>query len=326
MDEQLLRYFSGELTAGERLEMIQRIENDSLLKAEFIRLQNLSAVTKLSFHLSDKEEGEKSYKKFTALLKRRVHRTLVLNILKYAAIAVILIASTVWTTIFLQDRNVDSTLNTLYVPAGQRARITLQDGTDVWLNAQSTLTYPSHFSRKNRTVEITGEAFFDVAKDAKRPFVVTTRDIKLHVLGTQFNVYAYPDAGFTQAILVEGSLRIVNNDNELEVVHLAANEQMVFRENEMTVHPMINPDHLLWREGIYAFDNEPLKNIIKKLQLYYDVKIIVEDPEIFNVRYTGKFRQRDGIDEILRIIQKIQPFKIERDTEKNTITLYAYEK
>ena len=89
----------------------------------------------------------------------------------------------------------------------------------------------------------------------------------------------------------------------------------------MNVSEISNPEHLLWKNGIYSFNNERLIVILEKLQLYYDVKIVVEDPEIFDVRYTGKFRQRDGIDEILRIIQKIQPFKIERDRDNNIITL-----
>ncbi len=320
MEEQLSKYFSGELTASERLEFIHRVENDSQLKAEFIRLQNLSAVSKLSSHPSDSKEGEENYKKFTVRIKQKARRTFAVNILKYAAIAVVLVASTVWATLFLQDRAVDSTLNTLYVPAGQRARITLQDGTEVWLNAQSTLTYPSHFSKKNREVDIVGEAFFDVAKD-KKPFIVSTQDIELQVLGTQFNVYAYPDADYIQTDLVEGSLRVVEKSNRNNMVLLTPSEQMVFKENKMMVSSLSNPARLLWREGIYSFENEPLRSIIDKLQLYYDVKIIVEDPEIFNVRYTGKFRQRDGIDEILRIIQKIHPFKIKKDTEINTITL-----
>ncbi len=321
MDEQLLRYFSGESTADERLELIHRVENDDRLKAEFIRLQNLTAVWKLSFLPPDNKEGEDNYKQFTIHAKQKARRSLALNILKYAAIVVILVASTVWTTLSLRDRDVDSTLNTLYVPAGQRAQITLNDGTEVWLNAQSTLRYPSHFSKKSRTVEITGEAFFDVAQEKKRPFIVSTQHIDMEVLGTQFNVYSYPDADYIQTDLVEGSVRVYQADDEKSSIILKPDEQVVIRGNQMTVSNTHNPEHMLWRNGIYAFSNERLIVIIEKLQLYYDVKIIVEDPEIFNVRYTGKFRQRDGIDEILRIIQKIQPFKIERDRENNIITL-----
>jgi ferric-dicitrate binding protein FerR (iron transport regulator) len=85
-----------------------------------------------------------------------------------------------------------------------------------------------------------------------------------------------------------------------------------------------NADYFLWKDGIYTFDNEKLIDIIKKLELYYDVTIKIEDPEIFDVRYTGKFRQRDGIEEILRIIQKIQKFNIHKDRENNIITLTKY--
>lgn len=321
MDEQLLRYFSGELTVGERLELIHRIENDSLLKAEFIRLQNLNAVWELSSRPTDRSEGIRHFKTFTSRIKRNGQRKLVTHIVKYAAIALVLVASTVWSTLYLLETATEPTTNTLYVPAGQRAQITLQDGTEVWLNAQSTLKYPSHFSKRSREVEITGEAFFDVAQEKKRPFIVSTQHIDMEVRGTQFNVYSYPDADYIQTDLVEGSVKVYQTDDKKSGIILKPNEQVIIRGNHMTVSNTYNPEHMLWRNGIYAFNNERLIVIIEKLQLYYDVKIVVEDPEIFNVRYTGKFRQRDGIDEILRIIQKIQPFKIEKDRDNNIITL-----
>lgn len=321
MDEQLLRYFSGELTAAERLELIHRIENDSQLKAEFIRLQNLTAVSQLSSRSTDKSEGVRHFKTFASQIKRNSRRKLFVNIVKYAAMALILVASTVWSTLHLSDNVAEPTMNTLYVPAGQRAQITLQDGTEVWLNAQSTLKYPSRFSKKSREVEITGEAFFDVAKEKKRPFIVSTQHIDMKVLGTQFNVYSYPGADYIQTDLVEGSVKIYSANDEKNGIILKPNEQVIIQGNNMTVGHINNPDHMLWRNGIYSFNNERLIVILEKLQLYYDVKIVVEDPEIFNVRYTGKFRQRDGIDEILRILQKIQSFKIERDRENNIITL-----
>ena len=144
-----------------------------------------------------------AFKTFISQVKQKSQRKLFVNIGKYAAIALILVASTIWATLRLAD-NAAPTMNTLFVPAGQRAQITLQDGTQVWLNAQSTLTYPSHFSRKNREVKITGEAFFDVAKDRKKPFIVSTQNVHVKVLGTQFNVYSYPGAGYIQTDLVEG--------------------------------------------------------------------------------------------------------------------------
>lgn len=320
MDEQLLQYFSGELTVSERLELILRIENDEQLKAEFIRLQNLNAVLQISFHSTDRSEGNRHFKAFISRVKQNTQWKLFVNIVKYAAIALILVASTVWATFRLVD-NSASTMNTLFVPAGQRAQITLQDGTNVWLNAQSTLTYPSHFSKKNREVKITGEAFFKVAKDKKKPFIVSTQNIHIKVLGTQFNVYSYPGTGYIQTDLVEGSVKVYQMDNKNSSIVLKPNEQVVIRGTSMTVSNIVNPEHLLWKNGIYSFDNERLIDIITKLELYYDITIKVRDPEIFNVRYTGKFRQRDSIDEILRILQKIQSFNIEKERESNIITL-----
>ena len=143
----------------------------------------------------------------------------------------------------------------------------------------------------------------------------------MEVLGTQFNVYSYPDAGYIQTDLIEGSVKVFEKLNPQNSVILKPNELVTIRGDLLTVGKTINTNHILWKEGIYSFHNERLIDIIEKLQLYYDIKIVVEDPEIFNVRYTGKFRQRDSIEEILRIIQKIQPFKIERDKDKNIITL-----
>lgn len=320
MDEQLLRYFLGELAVAERLELIHRIENDSLLKAEFIRLQNLTAVSRLSSRPADRSEGSMHFKTFASRIKRNAQRRRFTHIGKYAAMALILVASTVWATLRLSD-TAEPTTNTLYVPAGQRAQLTLQDGTEVWLNAQSTLTYPARFSGRSRRVTVSGEAYFDVAENSKKPFIVSTQDMEMKVLGTQFNVYGYPGTGYIKTDLVEGSLMVYSKESPKSSVTLKPNEQIVVKDGKMFIGEIRNPDYFLWKDGIYTFENERLLDIIEKLQLYYDVKIVVKDPEIFNVRYTGKFRQRDGIDEILRIIQKIQRFNIQKDTENNVITI-----
>ena len=321
MNDNILRYFQGELSTNERAELLKLIENDDVLKQEFIRFQNLHAITHLSSHSINRDEGQQHFHSFSQQIKRKAQRKIISNVFKYAAVAVILIASTVWATLYFSDNVQDITTNTLYVPAGQRAQLTLQDGTEVWLNAQSTLKYPSHFSKRSREVEITGEAFFDVAKDTKRPFIVSTQHIDMRVLGTQFNVYSYPEAGYIQTDLVEGSLMVYEKESPQASVTLNPAEQVVVKDGKMSVGKIENADYFLWKNGIYTFDNERLLDIIEKLQLYYDVKIIVKDPEIFNVRYTGKFRQRDGIDEILRIIQRIRKFNIQKDIENNVITI-----
>lgn len=321
MDEKLVKYFLGELEHSESLQLFEQLEADESLKAEFVRLQNIYSVSHLSILSKDENEGKRSFQKFIHKLKIKEQRQTIRTLLQYAAVAVVLIVSTFFFTKYVSGNLSNKEMNTLYVPAGQRARLTLQDGTSVWLNARSTLTYPARFSGRTRQVTVSGEAYFDVAENPKRPFMVSAQDMEIKVLGTQFNIYSYPEAGYIQTDLVEGSLMVYDKQIPHESIILKSNERVIVKDGKMSVGKIENSDYFLWKEGIYTFENERLLEIIEKLQLYYDVKIIVKDPEIFNVRYTGKFRQRDGIDEILRVIQKIRKFNIQKDIENNVITL-----
>ncbi len=322
MDDILLKYFLGELDDSQRLQLLREINDDESLRKEYIWLQNIFALTHLIDHEKDEGEARKSFRQFVRRVEDKRRREFIKTIGKIAAFVLVLITSTVFLTLhFVQKPAREIATNTLYVPAGQRAQITLQDGTIVWLNAQSTLTYPSHFAGKERKVAITGEAFFDVAKNPRKPFIVESQDIRLEVLGTQFNVYEYPQTGYSRIALIEGSVKIYRGNNESDNIVLKTNQEVILQGENVSISGITNPNHFLWKDGIYCFENERLLDIIEQLQLYYDVTIRVEDPEIFNVRYTGKFRQRDGIDEILRIIRKIHPFRIEKDVDNNVITL-----
>lgn len=307
MVEVIFKYLSGELSESETQELFRQLETDKHLYDEFIRLQNVYALAHLSTLSEIESVNIKSFQLFIHQIKIKERHTIIRLVMRYAAIVLLLIASTFFTTKYLLgDTGNDPTMNTLTVPAGQRVQLTLQDGTSVWLNAQSTLTFPARFTGKTRRVTVSGEAYFDVAKDTKKPFIVSTQDLEMKVLGTQFNVYSYQECDYIKTDLVEGSLMVYNKKSPHASVILKPNEQMVVKDGKMIVGKIRNADYFLWKDGIYTFKNERLLDIIEKLQLYYDVKIIVKDPQIFDVYYTGKFRQRDGIDEILRIIQKIQ--------------------
>ena len=322
MDERLAKYFSGELGQSDISDLFNELRTNELLREEFVRMQNAHALTHLSKLSKNESEGRRSFQVFLQQIKTKKRQKIVQLTMQYAAAALILIASTFFATqYFLTDTGNNKEINTLVVPAGQRAHLTLQDGTSVWLNAQSTLTYPARFSGKTRRVTVSGEAYFDVTANPKKPFIVSTQNTEMKVLGTQFNIYSYPGTGCIKTDLVEGSLMVYNKQSPKVGVTLKPNEQIVVKDGNMLVGEMQNSDYFLWKDGIYSFENERLLDIIEKLQLYYDVKIIVKDPEIFNVRYTGKFRQRDGIDEILRIIQKIQKFNVQKDIENNIITI-----
>ena len=313
------------LSDEERLAFLREVEVDAELKKQFVAFQNAYALFNLGVQFQDKTLGQQKYNAFVVNKRKSAYRKQVRTCFRYAAAILLLIVSSSVLTYWLM-RSDDSpalpvTYNTLYTPAGQRARLVLQDGTEVWLNAKSKLVYPSRFEGKSRNVTVEGEAFFKVAKDSVKPFIVSAGEVEMKVLGTQFNVYSYPETGYVETSLLEGAVKVFFTGKEREGVVLKPNQQVTVSGEEMKVEPIARKEHFLWREGIYAFENEPLIHILKKLELYYDVRIIVEDSSLFKDTYTGKFRQRDSLDDIFRVLQRIRNFKVERDTEHNIVTL-----
>jgi ferric-dicitrate binding protein FerR (iron transport regulator) len=207
----------------------------------------------------------------------------------------------------------------LYVPSGQRLSFTMQDGTVVWLNAQSSMTYPAVFSNDERRISIEGEVYIEVAKDVHRPFIVAVRGIDVKALGTTLNICNYKGDNEARVSLLEGSIKIFNPDNEQGGILLKPGEEAIMTTDGKTeVTAIRNRDYFLWKDGIYCFESQPFTNIMRRLELYYDIKIEIKDPDMREWKYTGKFRQRDGIDEILCLMSKIHKFNIRKDEENNT--------
>jgi ferric-dicitrate binding protein FerR (iron transport regulator) len=213
------------------------------------------------------------------------------------------------------------TETSLFVPAGQRVSLTLSDGTVVWLNAQSRLIYPAVFMGEERRVRLEGEAYFEVAHNRDKPFIVATGKIDIKVLGTSFNVQNYERDNFSRVSLLEGSLQVYDPLAGSGGIILQPNEEVTIRDGQMNVEQMPDTDYFLWKDGIYSFNSEELGSILKKLELYYDVEIVVKNPSMLKWRYTVKFRHRDGIDEILRLLQRIHPFRMQKEEENNRIIL-----
>lgn len=322
MDEQIKKYFQGELDTTDRLKLLRQVEANDKLKSEFIECKNTYALLSLSDQVNDKKANQEGYLRFNNKIKTKRFRQVLLRITSYAAIITLLIVSTYWITANYYTKPFSTIAdNRLYVPAGQRVKLTLQDGTDVWLNSQTTLVYPAVFSGKERRISVEGEAYFDVAKNPEKPFIVSSQGIEMKVLGTKFNVHSYPGEKDIQTSLIEGSLHVYFSRPDKRGVILKPNEQVTIKDGTMRIGAIPHHEYFSWRDGIYSFENELLIDILKKLQLYYDIKIEIKDPSIFKWEYTGKFRQRDSIDEILRMIQRIHKFKIEKDEDNNIITL-----
>ena len=260
MNEQIIKYFQGELNTTERLQFLRQVETNSELKKQFIEYKNMHALLTLSDQSDNKEENRQGYILFNKIIRTKKIRKIILHTASYAAAITLLVLSTYWFTTSHYDiqQSVADIENTLYVPAGQRVKLTLQDGTEVWLNSQTKLTYPALFSGKERRVTVEGEAFFDVAKNPEKPFIVSSQGVEMKVLGTKFNVHSYPGKETIQTSLLEGGLKVYFPHAESKGVILKPDEQVTIKGNQMKIGSLPHADYFLWRDGIYSFINEPL--------------------------------------------------------------------
>ncbi|SFC40440.1 FecR family protein [Flagellimonas taeanensis] len=213
--------------------------------------------------------------------------------------------------------------NTLNVPYGKKFEIVLSDGTQVYLNSGSSLTYPTAFYASGpRDVELTGEAYFTVESDSLRPFRVKTRELDTKVLGTQFNLSSYPDDETVQVVLVEGSLS-VKRSNGSEASHLLLKpNQMASYSNghkELQLTDVDVSRYTAWKEGILYFKNEDFIHITKKLERHYNVTIEIRGDLLKSERYTGRFKT-ETIEEVLQGFQRIKDFDYKITNDKIILT------
>jgi ferric-dicitrate binding protein FerR (iron transport regulator) len=208
---------------------------------------------------------------------------------------------------------------TVSVPAGQRVNLLLPDGTEVWLNARTTLKYPVSFRERERVMELDGEAYFNVAKDDKKPFIVHTDKGSVRALGTAFNVEAYASGQEFVTTLMSGSVEVIPKNNPGRSLVLAPDRKAVWTGDTLRVELIDDYAVYRWVEGLICFRNESIPAIMKELEKYYGVRILVKNQHFLPYSYTGKFRHTDGIDYALRVLQKDVNFRYVRDDENQII-------
>ncbi len=202
--------------------------------------------------------------------------------------------------------------NTVEVPLGMRSSMVLPDGTSVSLNAGSTLKYPVAFQQENRRVELTGEAYFDVTKDKNRPFIVSTSDIAVRVLGTSFNCSAYPDDEQIVTALVEGEIEISGKVNGQRRFPIKPGEVAVFSKNGKTIEKSkVNLEkYISWTSGKLMFRDDPMEKVIEKLGRRYGVKFQLDDRELLKYTYSATF-STESLDQTLKMLALSAPIRFE---------------
>ncbi len=193
--------------------------------------------------------------------------------------------------------------NTLENPRGSKVvNITLADGSRIWLNAGSSVTYPVAFAGNERKVSVKGEAYFEIAHDAAKPFYVSKGDIEVKVLGTHFNVNAYDDESDVKVTLLEGSVKLSNTG---QTVIIKPGEQAVASSNSpLTVYHSPDLDKVMaWKNGLFNFEDAELKDIMRELSRWYDVEVVYEG-NIPKVQFWGKIDRNTVLSSVLKGLEE----------------------
>jgi transmembrane sensor len=288
--------------------------------------------TRKSEIIVDKNESLSKLMKYIDEEKPKSARTIsLLNSIwfKIAAVSLLVIGlSSLWNVFRSHEIKVrELAYNEIIVPLGEKAQIILSDGSHVWINSASKLRYPVMFGETSRDVTLEGEAFFDVVKKHGQTFVVNTRDVKVNVLGTAFNVKCYPGDEKTQTIVVRGEVKVEDIYGDQKAVIIKPNEMATLQNrivpdqatshlNPITVRK-VDPESLVsWKDQLLVFNGESFEDLAIKMERWFNVRIKIDDMELNTERYSGKFVHNETVYQVLEAIKITTPivYKVEKDT------------
>ena len=289
-DDLLNKYLAGDTTFDERMEVYEWIKSSPENEDKF---NSLRRIKDYSIWVDSNTST-----------KNRQRRNIFLTMVQIAALFVLFFGAYKLFNPLLTNENSSETLTadnlkSYNAPSGEYIQFTLEDGTNVWLNSKSTLTYDSLFSNNERVVKLEGEAFFDVASDVNKPFKVHIGDYVVEVTGTEFNINSYD---YFETSLISGSVTIKNekSGNSIDLKPMESVREI----NSAFIVSHVNENDLLWKKGILSINDETIDEIIPILERYYEMQFIIENKNFDkNKKYTGKFRIEDGVEQILQILQ-----------------------
>lgn len=199
------------------------------------------------------------------------------------------------------DTKVAAEYNTITTPKGGQYQIGLPDGTKVWLNAASSLTFPVAFAGNERMVKLTGEGYFEVAHNKEKPFRVVSNKQTVEVLGTHFNVSAYSDDDYVATTLLEGKVRVQIATGDVSTV-LRPGEQSMLKDKSFKTTAVNTENEIGWVNNSFVFDNEELGSIMKKISRWYDVEVVCP-PEMEKMKFSGTGSRNKSINDVLKMME-----------------------
>jgi transmembrane sensor len=192
--------------------------------------------------------------------------------------------------------------NTIITPKGGQYQLVLADGTQVWLNAASSLRFPTSFVQKERRVVVSGEAYFEVAKNKERPFVVSVNNAEVQVLGTHFNVMAYKEEGIVKTTLLEGSVRFAS-ENNIRVLKPGQQSQLL-NDGQVKVLSGVDINEVMaWKNGIFHFQNADITTVMRQVSRWYDVDVVYQTKQEIKDLFVGETPRSSKLSDVLKILE-----------------------
>lgn len=334
----ITRVLTGEATVVEKEDLLNWIEESKSNKKLFFEMKD---IWELSHSTTDgRFNNDESWEQFRnqveLIEKKENHNLKLLSLLKIAAIVIISVGlSWLVFNLTLPNRNVTAK-NEIITPKGSKTQIVLPDGTKVWLNSGSNLTYYSDYNGNKRNIMLSGEAFFEVVKNPNKPFVVSTGKIDIKAYGTAFNVKSYPTDRFIETTLINGSVTIEQVATKKTLAILKPNQKSTFYKDDIRPNlnkiltiakqkitkdliievnakenillAQTNPEpETAWKEQKLYFTSETFDEIATKLERWYGVNIHLQSSDLMNERFTGKFTHNEPLVQVLEVIKVTTP-------------------
>ena len=319
MSELIDKYFAGEMTCEEKKDLFDRIESDEALKKEFLRIQNVVALTQILSRQDDSETSRKGKQHFMQLLfRKRLKRALTVS-LKYAAVFAVLVVGTFYAAKLYLSEEFGKSYTIVTAPKGQRVKIELPDGTIAWLSPCSRLRFAASFNESDRKIELDGATYFDVAKNPDCPFRVIANGLQIEVVGTSFNVNTYKK-GVVETSLLTGQIKISGGSLPQEYI-LTPGEKATYSSinNALKITQADVHVETGWCDDYLIFDSEPLIDVIEEIERWYGVEIELRCPQIGQDLLSGSFRH-ENIQNVIHSLSLQYKFKYE--IHKDKITIY----
>lgn len=319
----LTGYFTGEFTDHDSQILnswLQEEEHNKLLFDQLVDIWQAG-----SFHnFTGKIDAEKAWKEIQSEIfkNKKKSATQKFSLLKFAAVFIMAFILGGLGYYFLksfQDNMSKTTLVQHSAPIGSRTFIITPDSSRIWLNAGTILSYNNTFNNHNREVYLSGEAYFEIKRKEKLPFIVNTEDVSVRVLGTSFMITSYPEDEMIQTYLEKGEIMLEVEDENKEFQMLPG-EQVVYQKTskQLDIIKNVHPNIAAWRYGKIYFHNKPLKDIAKNIERCFGVKIRIATTQLEQVNLTMEFEE-EGIDEILNYISKIANVQIIKENKQYVI-------